>query len=251
MHGGKFAAELKTRLKATPKIESNVLKMPEFWGAVLWLSERRLFADSYQAKIPRCLSRLGSEPKLAAVTVHTILNLNSTWRLRDHPKELDLLRNAASTTRDPYYRFWFDSLVRRAEEELAKESRRGVGGFAAFADLLNQSGQRAESAGRDDGFWDEDQDDEEELLDFDPQCPCPDCTAAREAAGHPHPESETDHEQLEFQFSRVDSAEADISQSNWEPPTPSQAKIDIPRDPEIRRTRPKNPMAKKRKKKKR
>lgn len=248
MHGSKFATELKDRFKAMPRLEPSVQEQAGFWDAVLWLSERRCFQEGYEIKVPRSLQRLDSEPKLAAAIIHTILSARSSWRVRDHHKDIDRLRAAATDSQDPYYRYWFDRLVCRAEEELAKvpAQRTPLGGFF---DLFNRFAQN-DANSFDDDDWDDD--DDTDGLGFDPQCLCPECTAAREAVGYPHPiiatAEDEDDEQREFDFQRVDASAARPFEvdPNLCPPVPPRPKMEIPRDLELRRTRPKNPMAKKR-----
>ncbi len=258
MHGGKFAMELCNRIKAAKSGElKGLLGTSALDEAFYWLASRRVFSDSYEFKFPNPLPKLVSPLTRAVALIETYLagSARQRWRLRDHTREIKIVREAAAAQQDPYYRYWFGALADRADAIASAEQRRfSSAGFNPFGSF---------------GFNDE-VDDEDE----DAQCMCPDCQRRRayEQAGLPYNEDEDegDYEDDDY-FSDGDGADVNENDqfttrvdvggflnnnnSQYDPivetPKPPSPKLEIPSDPEIKRKRPKDPMGKKRKKRKR
>jgi hypothetical protein len=124
------------------------------------------------------------------------------------------------------------------------ESKSNTGGFSPF----DPFGWSASDDVADENDWaDADDDDDDEF-----ECDCPACRRERAnaEAGVPydHGSYETDDDSSNTRFAPPKAPEID---PNVEPPKPSTPRIDLPADPNFKRTRPKNPMGKKQKKNRR
>jgi hypothetical protein len=170
MHGKKIASEILARLKDKPRRIVEHLDDPEIHAAVLLCSEVRCFEQSYDLKYPAWFANRNvlAHPMFVAAKLNAFLKYRFHSLNDGYAQLAALLRDAARSERDVYYRFWFASLADELDDVLAKEASRFSGfGFGPFADMF--------------GGDDEGDDDDEEDLPFDPDCNCPDCQAARRA----------------------------------------------------------------------
>lgn len=183
MHGGKFARELWDRFLRRPDRICNHANEEQIPAAVLWCFEFRPCDDGYRLKLPPWFDEqlLTQQPKLAAAKLSAFLKLGRSWEIDDYRDLGPQLREAARAERDPYYRDWFISLADELDELALGGAEGGFGsGYGPFAELLGQ--MFAEDDAADD--WDDDESDEldeDEFLDFDPECDCPSCRAAQKA----------------------------------------------------------------------
>ena len=172
MHGGKFMRELFSRLDKSISLVLNHIDDERLHAAILMCSEHRFWSDGYEMKLPAWYSTpaVQQHPMFAAAQLNAFLKLRRHWRNEGYESIGSLLRQAAQTQPDAYYRHWFVSLADELDETLAKESSRSFGfGFNPFGRMF---------ADDDD---DDDDDDWNDDLDFDPDCNCPECQAARRA----------------------------------------------------------------------
>jgi hypothetical protein len=160
-HGPKLGRELFRRMKQKSSLTKKLMKDSRFSEWLLWSSEYRFWGDGYKFRLPADLSRNKSNNALISAAI-----INGTLKLRWNTSELaqladqsDVLRKAAETERDPYYRYWFNSLADQ-RDKLAAEKDSSI--FSQFASLFNS-------------FYGGD--DNEET-----PCDCPNCRAARARA---------------------------------------------------------------------
>jgi hypothetical protein len=167
MHGAKFGKALLARWKANPQQVVNRRENEAIQKALLWCSEFRFWPNNYDISFPPFYSSslVKRHPMFAAARLSAFLKTRYHWGIETYREDGPLLRAAASTQRDAYYRYWFAALANELDEELAKESSRSVNSFFGSDD--------------DDDDDDEDDDEFEDDFDFDPDCDCPECQAAR------------------------------------------------------------------------
>jgi hypothetical protein len=167
MHGGKFAKELFSRFNYGPGLVLNHVDDERLHAAILLCSEHRFWSDGYELKLPVWYSKpdVQRHSMFAAARLNAFLKLRVHWRSEDFKDIGPILRHAAQSQRDPYYRHWFVSLADELDEILAKDSSPFGSGFNPFSRL----------------FADDDDDDDDDDLDFDPDCDCPRCRAAKRA----------------------------------------------------------------------
>jgi hypothetical protein len=134
---------------------------------VLWGSQYRFWSYNYETKLPSFFAdrSIQRHPIFAAAKLNALLKQRYSWGIEKYRELGPLLREAAPSQRDAFYRHWFADLAARLDDVLAKESQR-FSGFP-FGNLFG-----AES---------EDEDDDDDDLGFDPDCNCPACRAARKA----------------------------------------------------------------------
>ncbi|MEX0716490.1 MAG: hypothetical protein WD066_07885 [Planctomycetaceae bacterium] len=169
MHGGKFAKETFDRLASRGKLVLDRIDDPRIHAAVLWNSEHRFWGDGYGFELPKWYSEPAIErhPMFAAARLNAFVKLRRHWTADRHAHLGPLLREAAPSQRDPFYRHWFASLPDELDETLAKNASRFAGSmFGTFSRMF----------GDDD---DDDDDDDSVDLGFDPNCNCPECRAAK------------------------------------------------------------------------
>lgn len=248
MHGGKFADELNHRLRQSGSLFSDEIAADDdFWSAVFWLTEKRSFANNYDVRIPQIVLLHGDAVRLAAIELHVTLGCSYTPGLDREMDKIQRLKDSASSEPDGYLRYWYSSIAERAEERIEKHP--SAFDFGGFADLFSRAGAS--------GFDDDDDDDEQEEIgwdDYDPDCDCEHCTEVRNRLGVPHPWEEDNEEEEDEPIDRFESLDESRSMrfdpqqntdSNIEPPPPPTARRSPPPpDPEFRRKRPKNPMSK-------
>jgi hypothetical protein len=184
MHGGKIGKELLGRLKYDPQQALDRANDGKLHAAMLWCSEYRFWGDGYNPSLPPWFSLPDIErhPMFSAAMLNAFLRMRYQWRADKYAYLGPLVRKAAATQRDAYYRFWFNSLVDELDEVLARNSSRASG---LNFDLFNRAfGQDNEDEDEDEFDEDDEFDDEDEFdedLTFDPDCNCPKCQAAKRA----------------------------------------------------------------------
>jgi hypothetical protein len=226
MHGGKFAGELFDRIKAgQPMRAERPADHGSFRDALFWLTLRRSFNDAYVVDMPPSLPLRIDRTTYAAIMIQSRLLTRAFMhrKLQSYVSEIKLLREAGNAEQDPYYRFWFNSLAEQAEIALAKSqsNEHQFAGFDFFGASTSGDNTRVDDS------HPEVEDDEDST--FDPDCDCEHCKAERMKSDLPQPSSSVDDT---HQFV----------------PRPPVMRVDSPPDPDFKRTRPKNPMDKKRKK---
>ncbi len=169
MHGGKFAKELWGRISRKPALVQRRRNDPQVQSAVLWCAEHSVFGDSYELTVPKWMwTRRGqSSPFFAAAVAKAALRLRYYWKIDEYRELVPQLREAAQIEPDPYYRHWFNSLADDLEEAAANRSRGRLDPFSFFGNIF--------------GSIESDEDDRDDELDYDPDCNCPACRAAKRA----------------------------------------------------------------------
>ncbi len=124
----------------------------------------RYWPNGSDIKFPPFFSRasFASHPIIAAARVNAILGQSYFFGYRKHQHLGTLLREAAQSQRDAYYRYWFKELADRLDEAVEKEKLKSS--FSGFANFFGGS-----------GGGDRDADD-------DTECDCPKCRAAKQRA---------------------------------------------------------------------
>ncbi len=185
MHGGKIGKALLARWKKPLKLDGNTklniaeLNIESIHKALLWSSEYRFWSLNYQITLPAFYldPTLARQPMFAAARLNAFLKTRYQRGTEPYNEAASILREAALTGRDAYYLYWFTALADDYDDALAKEASQSRGSpfgaafGAAFANMFggDKSDDDAEN-GMDDFF------------DFDPNCNCPDCQAARRAS---------------------------------------------------------------------
>lgn len=177
-HGSKLGRELMDRLS----VRNLDLAVEKFEAAALWAGEYRFWCDPYRLSIPHLILREEARnPKLAASILRGTLRLRwPEYALPASKKSIEVLRAAAQTEKDFFYRHLFRSVVEEAEEKLHAPRRGWSFGDSPwdFAALFGDD----EDDDDEDGFEDDFEEDLDDPFDFDPQCDCPRCRANRARA---------------------------------------------------------------------
>lgn len=174
MHGAKFGKELIDRWAKRPRLVLDNAGQPRIHNAVLWASEHRFWSSNYEVKVPRWSldSQTKHHPVFAAARLNAFLKTGYHYNPERYRELGTLLREAASSQRDAYYRFWFASLADGLDAVFEKAKSPS---FGSLFDMFRGSG----ASDDEDDLSDDDE--FEDLID-DPSCDCPDCQAARRAA---------------------------------------------------------------------
>ncbi len=148
MHGGKFAKELWSRLAGAPQVVLERIDDPCLQAAVLWCAERRMLSDNYDMKLPRWFenARIREHPRFTAAKLSGFLNLRIPWRGEEYHNTGALLREAARSEKDAYYRYWFVTLADELDDVLARASSRGWGGAAEMFSSMFGDDEEDESS---------------------------------------------------------------------------------------------------------
>ncbi len=179
MHGGKIINELFACLRENRKLVLEHYEEERIQVAVLLCSEHRCFinTNSYDIHLPSWYSKsaISRHPMFAAAKLNSFLKLRFQRDAANYRELGSLLRESAQTVRNPYYRYWFNSLADELDDVLAKNAS------GPFGSRFNPFGGMFDDDDEDEDYDDDDDDDDEEDLGFDWDCDCPDCTAARRA----------------------------------------------------------------------
>jgi len=174
MHGSKFGRELISRVDKGGTKVRDWLKLPAFKHAMLWASEHRCWPNNYDPKFPKCLEKdSGTESMIAAARINNILQYSRLKGIKGAAKSLELLRNVSTTERDLFYRYWFTSLVERADRGIEDLTKQGYGFGGSFGQIARSFGMAS-----DDEDFDGDDDGDED----DEVCNCERCVAERAKA---------------------------------------------------------------------
>ncbi len=191
-HASKIGRELLERLKALPMPP----KVDGIEAAVLWMSQHRFWPPNYGTNAPHCIRQSATSNRfMAASMIHATLKERYTWNLEKVGELVVFLDAAAKTEKDRYYRFWFADLVRQVAERRQKESSR-LQSTSSFAELFGRmtgafggnANVQGEDEDEDDDEWDEGEDNDDQWgeleggLDYNPECDCPKCMAAKARA---------------------------------------------------------------------
>jgi len=130
MHGGKIGQLLLSLWSEVPGVVLEGIDDERIHKAVLWCSEYQFWSYNYDHELPSCL-RLPFQqqhPIFVAAKVNAFLNRRYHWRSEEYRELGPILRKAAGSQRDPYYRHWFLALAEELDEILSQESAR----FSSF-----------------------------------------------------------------------------------------------------------------------
>lgn len=186
MHAKKIGLAFVSRLNESETLVLNRIDDERLQAAVLWGSENRFWPNNYETKFPAVFANpiIGQHPAFAAARANAFLKQRYAWGADKQRDLTPLLREAAATQRDPYYRYWYLSLADQLEESLDKYAR--TVGFAKTLFGMDSDGD--DDYDEDDDDFDEDDFDEDDEfaedefdLGFDPNCNCSSCRAARRA----------------------------------------------------------------------
>lgn len=173
MQSKPIGTALLSRLGRQPEFVADKIDDIRTGQAVLWMSECRFWASGYATKIPAIfnLPAIGEHPFIVAAKVNAFLGSRYYWGYKKFSHLLSPLRAAATATRDAYYRYWFAELAARLDDAISSAKT----GFSTspLGNLFGDLGDEDDDA--------DDEDDDNDGLDFDPNCNCPDCRAARAA----------------------------------------------------------------------
>lgn len=173
MHGAKIGKALVARLVRADQQFFTRLDDERIHKAVLWCAEYRFWRDPQDGSLPAWFFKptVQQHPMFAAARLHAFLKRRHPWGAEKLREQAAILREAAPSQRDAYYRHWFVALADKLEDAIAADRSSFLG---RFAELIG---------GRDEDDDDDDDDDEFGYAeDDDFECDCDACRAARRAA---------------------------------------------------------------------
>jgi hypothetical protein len=161
LHGRQIGKELFARFMKDSQPVLDGLEEEKVQKIVLWGSEARFWSSNYRTKKLPFFSNqaIQRHPMFVAARVNAFLHERYHWGREAYRELGPILREAAQSERDPYYRFWFLKLANDLDDQLAAPS------FSPF-------GFNFDRLFGDKGEVEDDQ-------DFDPNCDCPKCRNAR------------------------------------------------------------------------
>lgn len=176
MHGGKFVGELLARWDRQPSLVADHVDNASVQSAVFWCSEHKFAIQGYEYKPPGWFqaANLNEHPMFAAANLNCYLKFRYGWRGDQMAPVAEFVRKSAASQNDAYYRHWFTSLADDFDEMQSRLSSRRFG----FPDEIFQAFANMSKFGKD--FGDLNFSNEEDL-DFDPDCDCESCRAAKAA----------------------------------------------------------------------
>ncbi len=126
MHGGKFGQTLLTCLAEVPHVVTDSIHDEKIHKALLWCSEYQFWSYQYDNSIPDWLLPLVEQrhPVFVAASVNAFLKRRYHYEYLKHKASGAILREAASTQRDPYYRYWFLELAEKLDNVVAQGEAR-------------------------------------------------------------------------------------------------------------------------------
>lgn len=175
MHGKNIGKALLAQLAKASRLVLEGMNDERIHKAFLWCSEHRFWPDNYEIKWPPCYKETAIQrhPIFAAARLNAYLRGRYHWRSEEYRELGPMLREAAQLQRDAYYRYWFVALADEFDDVLATDSMRFFG--FPFGNAFGT------------GHEDDSEDDEGDDLDFDPNCNCATCQAAKRAAQKSQP----------------------------------------------------------------
>ena len=240
MHGSKLGRELFDQLR---KLRS--LPTGDADSALLWMAQHRFWPANDSVQLPGCVRRATTTNvfSAAAVLQSATLAKYGGSELRKLQPELEFVRESAKTVPDRFYRYWLAHLADRAEE--ARERFFGSASMPNIEQFASMFERFAPTAG---DPWDEDEDeedeDEEEFGSFGWYAGDEDEPFQRQGAF----DVDSNRFDQSHGFPTAQAANSQLDPFDESEPRPEpRRRGELPRDPEARRNRPKNPMAKKRK----
>ncbi len=173
MHGSSIGKELVNRLLKATKVVLDGINDEAIHKVVLWGSEYRFWPSNDTTRLMPFFANpaIQRHPIFAAARLNAFLKEAYRFASEKYEDLGPLLRQAAESERDPYYRHWFVSLANELDDVKAQAASL----FTGFP-FGNMFGNHAV-----DDDWSGEDDDDEEDLGFDPDCNCPGCKAARRA----------------------------------------------------------------------
>jgi hypothetical protein len=171
LHGKTIGKALFGRLAKATRLVLDGIDDEKVLKAVLWGSEYRFWSSNYETKLPPFFSNptIRRHPFFIAARLNAFLKQRYAWNVETYRELGPALRETSPSQRDAYYRHWFNELADKLDDALASESFR-FSGFP-FRDLLEN--------GVDDN-----------ALECDPDCDCPECQMARKRAEKRTPSSQ-------------------------------------------------------------
>ncbi|WP_146391056.1 hypothetical protein [Allorhodopirellula solitaria] len=128
MHGSKFADELVARLRGGQLRKGADTEGPDFWPAIFWLAQSRVFYENSKVRLPQVLMQLDAPEKIAAIIVHTDVERSSRWLSDASGELLDELEAAIPEETDTYLKYWYKQVLTKAKEKQAASESSLFGG---------------------------------------------------------------------------------------------------------------------------
>jgi hypothetical protein len=158
MHGSKFGKELFNRFKNDLSLFGAYLDDSRFQQAVYWFSELRFWVDGYTLSLPPHFDQVCTkETFMAAAYINCCVKMRFGGRDNRLQETSAFLKESTRKVADPFYRFWFNELIIKAQEKQRESEERFGGG--AFGRMFGM-----------DSFEDEFEDED---------CDCAECRARR------------------------------------------------------------------------
>lgn len=281
MHGSKFGRELINRLDRPRGLFDGNRKIPAAAGgtAALWMAEHR-FWDAAPSSLPRFVVRARDDhPFYRAASLYLLVSANGRvdhLPHNDFRTAIDRLREVSPASADRFYRFWLSHLADRAGDLLERKASpfpffgpKGIDPdiIDHFRDFFDQMLDDDEEDDDEEDDWDDDDDwgdgdFEERRHGSDPSFridlpAMPEFRPAHFEPAHFEPDRSDRPGPEVPDFSADDFTTFDFGpepgpshEPAWAAPAGRRGG-DPPRDPEARRNRPKNPMGKKKGRRKR
>jgi hypothetical protein len=176
MHGAKIGKALLGRLTKEARLVVDRLNDERMQKAVLWCSEYRFWMYDFSHELPSWFSKpaVQRHPMFAAARVQAFLKRRHLWGADKEHAHATILREAAGSQRDAYYRYWFGALADKLDDAISA-ARSSIQG--RFSDLFGGGDLEA-----DDADFDDKADLDETDLEDDDECDCAVCRAARRQA---------------------------------------------------------------------
>lgn len=173
MHGAKIGKALLARIAKEPRRILDSRDDDRFQASMLWCSEHRFWSDPYDIKLPACFANPAFQrhPMFVAARLNASLGRRHLWEIEKEQSLGTLLREAAPSQRDAFYRHWFVALADKLDDAISSDKSSL---FSRFVDMFGPGGNAT--------FGDGDGDESDDVLGYNPDCKCAECQAARQAA---------------------------------------------------------------------
>jgi hypothetical protein len=168
MHGGKIGKELVGRLAKEARLVVDRLNDEPMQKAVLWCSEYRFWMYNFSSELPLWFSKptVQRHPMFAAARLQAFLKRPYLWGADKERAQATILREAAGSQRDAYYRYLFGALADKLDDAIDAARSSIAGRFAAMFGGDDRNADFDDRADLDDDF----------------ECDCDVCRAARRQA---------------------------------------------------------------------
>jgi hypothetical protein len=156
MHGSKIGRELLDRISRMDSLPPALDQRP-IWESIMWMSENCFWQQKWDIKIASSIyEQIGKNTYLSGAVVNAVSQTKYPLIGATLEPALKLVKQAAHSDPDPFYRYWFNHVVQQFEAGVKRtESIQSTAD--RFRSLLNN-----------------------DLVD-DEECQCPACVAEREA----------------------------------------------------------------------